>query len=76
MGDACGDEVGFDRVEGEREGEFADVGFDGDFPEGDNADKDGRGSFDLSAGNGWESRIVFKEPDEGVGIEKIGHGYM
>ena len=69
MGDAEGDEVGFDRVEGEGEVEFADVGFDGDFPEGDDADVDGGGRFDEAAGGGWELGVVFEEPDQGMGVE-------
>jgi hypothetical protein len=76
LDDACCGEVGFDRVERENEGEFANVGFDSNFPERDDTDKDGGGGFNLSAGGGWKSSIVFEKPDEGMGVEEISHGYM
>ena len=76
LGDACGGEVGFDRIERESEGELANVGFDGNFPKGGNADEDSGSGFDASAGGSGEARVVFKKPDEGVGIEEMGHGYM
>ena len=63
MGDAEGDEVGFDRVEGEGEVEFADVCFDSDFPEGDDADVNDGGGFDEVAGGGWELEVIFEELD-------------
>jgi hypothetical protein len=76
LGNACGDEVGVDGLEGEGEGEFSDVSFDGDFPKGSDAGKDDGGSFDLSSGDGWEPGVVFQEPNEGVGVEQDGHNYI
>jgi len=51
-------EVGFERIEGESEGELTNVGFDGNFPKGGNTDEDNGGGFDLSAGGGG-SRVSF-----------------
>jgi hypothetical protein len=76
LGDALGDEFGFELAEGEGEGEFADVAFDGDFPEGDDAGKDDRGGFDAGTGAGGQLGIIFEEPEEGVGVEEDGHDYM
>jgi hypothetical protein len=75
LGDAYGGEVGFDRVEGKGKGEFADIGFDGDLLERDDADKYGGSGFDLGASDGWESRVVFEKPDEGMSVEEEGHRY-
>ncbi len=76
MGDTYGDEVRFNCVEGKGELEFADVGFDSDFPQGDDADEESGGGLDLDAGDGGKLRVVFEKPDQGVGVEQMRHGYM
>jgi len=76
LSNACAGKVGFDCIEWKGEGKFADVGFDGDFPEGDDTDENGWGGFDLSTDGGWEARIVFEKPDESVGVEDVRHNYM
>lgn len=76
LGNVLGGEFGFEIAEGEAESEFTDVGFDGDFPEGDDADENGGAGFDAGAGVGGQLGVVFQEPEEGVGIEEDGHGYM
>ncbi len=34
------------------------------------------GRLDLDAGGGGESRVVFEKPNQGVGVEQMGHSYM
>ncbi len=70
------DEFGLKLTERDGKAEFADIGFDGDFPEGDDADEDLSGGLNPGTGAGRKLRIVFEEPEEGVGVEEDGHGYI
>lgn len=71
-----GNEFGFDLAKGDAQGKFADVAFNGDFPEGDDTGEDDRGCFDAGTGGGGQLGVVFEKPEEGVGVEEDGHGYI
>jgi hypothetical protein len=55
------DGVGFGWYEGKGKGKFADVGFDGNFPEGNYAAKNSGGCFNLGAGGGLGAEDHFRE---------------
>lgn len=73
MGDALGDEFGLDVAERDKKVEFADVGFDANFPEGHDADENRWGGFDAVTGGCGEFWVVFEEPEDCMGVEEEGH---
>ena len=59
LGEVLGDQFELKLIEGDGECEFADVGFDGDFPEGDDAYEDCGAGLNADSGAVGQLRIIF-----------------